>query len=471
MSESHVATRGQIAVPVTVLGGRPMRIPTAGKIHAGIQVLTAAAASNPEIAAIYQQGVRDNISFQKITHLILEQFPQVKRPLVPKNVPWFTVRPEDFPNREIAGQIMALYGEDRGDGLHLYRFPVIFPSDTWQMIMPHELVSWSANDKRYWSEYAADGRTRHCMTFAPAKVHAGSQRVVRTFGGRVKQLREDNGGVCDPECCPQFQLRKCNLSGRFVFYLPGIPSLDAFELSTNSFYAMSRAIERFQAISFMRGGKIAGYLDAKRSTFFITKMLRDVSRIDNDGRPVKSANWIIELEAPVDVAALLADQHDEQILRQADQSMRVLGVQPRVAAGAHAGDDFTQLDAPVGMRPDSEERWLDGSNPGADQANNRHASDPTLVLPEAQDDAGSAGVAKPVGPQTDTSPPDLLAIWLRVQECGIVRADFERFATKTWGSGWHLNPHGRQRVAAELVRFANHPEGLQDKITAVLQHG
>ena len=37
-------------------------------------------------------------------------------PLTPQNVPYFTVRGEDFPNPELARQIMEQYGEDRGDG-------------------------------------------------------------------------------------------------------------------------------------------------------------------------------------------------------------------------------------------------------------------------------------------------------------------------------------------------------------------
>ena len=31
-------------------------------------------------------------------------------PLVPRNVPWFTVRAQDFPNPELATQILALDG-------------------------------------------------------------------------------------------------------------------------------------------------------------------------------------------------------------------------------------------------------------------------------------------------------------------------------------------------------------------------
>lgn len=439
MNHSDIAVRDAQPVPVTLLGHRQKRIPTGGKIHAGIQILTPVAAKDPEIVEIYQQGVSQNLSFQKISQLILDQFPQIKRPLVPKNVPWFTVRPEDFPNREIAGQIMDLYGEDRGEGRRLYKFPVIFPTDTWQVIMPHELVTWSASEKRYWSEYSADGRTRHCMMFAPAKVEAGSKRIIRTFGGRAKQLRPDNNGICDPECCPQFQARQCNLSGRFVFYIPGIKSIDAFELATNSFYSMSRAIERFEALSFMRGGKIGGYLDSNRSTFYITKMLRDVSRIGDDGRPVKTSHWIIELQAPIDVAMLLTNQDDCETLQLADQSEKVLN---GMSHGEYEHDAV--VDAKCGAASGSV-NGIEEDGEGASAVNQN-----------AKNEEGS------------DVPADLRTIWALVSDVGIAQRDFESYAAKIWGSGWHINPRGRARVLDELTRYANHPEGLKDKVESVI---
>ena len=204
-------------------------------------------------------------------------------------------------------------------------FPVIFPADTWQLVMPHELAAWARNDKRYWSEYASDGHTRYCKMYAPVRFDERSQRVVRTFGGRPVQLRPENNGVCDPENCPEFQNRQCNLTGKFIFYIPGIASIDAFVLHTNSFYAMSRAIEHFETISFMRGGRLAGFLDQHRTPFYFSKKLRDVSHIDpKTGQSVRSAHWIIELEAPINVSSLLIQHDDESALHLADQAANIL---------------------------------------------------------------------------------------------------------------------------------------------------
>lgn len=145
-----------LAVP-TLLGQSAMRIPVGGRIRAGIKVLTRKAAEVPEARAIYDAGVSQGQGFEAIEREIVQRCSTLKNPLTPKNVPYFTVRGEDFPNPEVARQIMSLYAEDRGDGVRrLYRFPVVFPADAWQSVMPHELVTWTASERRFWSEYAED---------------------------------------------------------------------------------------------------------------------------------------------------------------------------------------------------------------------------------------------------------------------------------------------------------------------------
>jgi hypothetical protein len=91
---------GPVALP-TLLGngtnGTP-RLPTGGKIRAGIKVLTRRAAEVPRAQAIYEQGLNQGQSFDQIERALAEACPELKSPLVPRNVPWFTVRAQDFPN-------------------------------------------------------------------------------------------------------------------------------------------------------------------------------------------------------------------------------------------------------------------------------------------------------------------------------------------------------------------------------------
>ncbi|MFX8633218.1 hypothetical protein ABTM26_19720, partial [Acinetobacter baumannii] len=81
---------------------------------------TRKAAQHPKARSIYEKGVGDGLSFDAIERAITEAVPGLDKPLVPRNVPWFTVRESDFANGELARQIMQAFGEDRGEGRHLY---------------------------------------------------------------------------------------------------------------------------------------------------------------------------------------------------------------------------------------------------------------------------------------------------------------------------------------------------------------
>lgn len=431
--DKQIQTAVARVMPATVLGQRATRIPIGGKIRAGIKVLTRAAAGNPRVQALYDEGVAQQASFEEIGQQITSAFPELKAPLVPKNVAWFTVRPGDFPNPAIATQILDAYGEDRGDGVkRLYRFPVVFPADSWQAVMPHELAAWNRSEKRYWSEYSPDGHTRYCRMHAPVKIDQVSRRPIRTFGGRPTQLRPENNGLCDPEHCPEFQNRLCNLSGRFIFYIPGIRSLDAIELQTNSFYALSRAIERFETIAFMRGGRLSGFLDRQRTPFYLTKKLRDVSHIDpRTGQPVRTAHWIIELEAPVDVTALLP-QDELSTLRQADDAVRLL-----------QGESIEPAEFPQPA-------------PG-DAQTPTHESEPPVTTATARterrdepSEAKATSKDKPDG--------ELAAIYAVASSYGVDQQRLDAYADWHWGAGWRRNAGGRNRLLAQLRQYEAQPE-------------
>lgn len=398
--------------PPTLLGQQPARIPTGGKIRAGIKVLTRKAAEKAQARALYEQGVANGQSFDQIERAIAAVLPELKSPLVPRNVAWFTVRPQDFCNPEMAGQILGRYGEDRGEGHRLYRFPVVFPADAWQSVMPHELACWGAHDKRYWSQYSSDGRVRHCMTHAAIPLDAGGLRTQRLFGGRKTVPRAERGGLCDPESCAEYQRRECNLTGRFLFFIPGIRSIAAFELHTNSFYAMNAAIGKFETLAFMRGGKLSGFLDREGSSFFLSKRLMEVSHIDERGKAVRVPQWIIELEAPVDVTALLRHaEDDEATLAQARFASQVL-------EGA--------------------------GSPPAEPSNDEQTGS---TVPDA------------LG-----GPPMLDQLLEKVQTQGIDPQRYLAFADQRWGAGWKLNPRGRARAWDELERYRNDPDGYRDRI-------
>lgn len=206
---------------------------------------------------------------------------------------------------------------------------------------------------------------------------------------------------------------QCNLTGRFVFFVPGIRSVSAFELSTNSFYAMNAAIQKFETVGFLRGGRISGFLDRQNTTFFLSKKLMDVPHIDDNGRAVRVPQWIIDLEAPVDVTALLRDNEDEQTaIVEAEISNRVL----EGGAAVVVEEARTEIE---------------------------------VVRQEAE----------PVHGQ-----PSLEQLLMRARTYGIDEAQYQSYANARWGRGWKINPHGRRRAWDELERYQNDPEGYRDKI-------
>lgn len=449
-----VVQGGALAIP-TLLGRAASRIPVAGRIRAGIKVLTKHAAQQLRAREIYEEGVAAGKGFETIERLLAQALPDLKNPLVPKNVPYFTVRGEDFPNPEVARQIMELYGEEKGDGVRrLYRFPVIFPADAWQTVMPHELVAWTANERRFWSEYSEDGATRHCMTHAPVPVDANGRRAIRIWGGRKKMHRTDNGGLCDPESCREYQEKKCNLSGRFIFFIPGVKSISAFELPTNSFYAMNAAIQRFQTIGFMRGGRISGFLDGKHTPFYISKRLVDVPRIDDEGRAVRTSQWLIELEAPVDVTALL--RSDDGLDAAEARAGEAASVLDGSAAGrvVRAATDVDQVIDAEPRRETPTTADTQGQRPSTSRGN--PASEAKAAATPARDGATA-------------NPADELArVVGAASALGVSAERFERYADKRWGQGWKMNANGRKRALDEVTGFKSDGDGFRAKVDAEL---
>jgi len=299
----------------TVLGERQVHIQTSGKIRPGIMRLTRAGAEDPRAVAAYEAGVAAGKSFEEVARDVkaaLGLGDGQRAPMTPQNTPYFTCRRGDFTSPEIADRIMEQYAEDRGDGPHLYRFPVVFPVDSWQAVLPHELAAYTQRERRYWSEYH-DG-VRYCMQKAPLQKDEHAKRYKRTFGGRPSVLRDWNGGRCDPDQCPEYQAhpQQCRLTGRILFNIHGIPG-NPLEMRTNSFYAMQGIRQQLELMMYMRG-RIAGLFNGKPG-FYLTKRQEEVSMLDLEkGVPTKVKQWITVLETTADLTLLLTapeDEHDE----------------------------------------------------------------------------------------------------------------------------------------------------------------
>ena len=383
----------------SILGERQVRIPVGGKIRGGIKALTQAAAKHPKAKAIYDAGVAAGKAFGVIEKELIAACGFERSPLTPKNVPYFTARASDFSMPEIADAIMDLYGEDRGEGRHLYRFPVIFPTDSWQAIMPHGLKHYSRSELLHWSEYGTDG-ARYCMQRAAVTMDPKSKRAHRTFGGRQAVMRPENSGLCAPDKCPEYQARQCNLSGAFLFYIPGAPGAAAIELPNPSFPSMKQARQTWGVVSVMRAGHISGTIDGK-PIFYLAKEQREVSMIDPEtGKAKKVKQWLIELVADIDMTRILIAAERPALL----------------AAGAEAAHALEN-------QADEE---LDGDETGEPAV--------TIQPPES--------LPAPV-PQAAVETPEVAAIKEArrklMESLGFLGLDvnvFNAYAVRTWGDTW-----------------------------------
>ena len=429
----------------TVLGERQARIPVGGRIRAGVKVLTSAATKGPkgkQAQQIYDRGVRAGASWDDIEKALRDKCGFDRSPLTPRNVPYFTVRRSDFQVPETADAIMDQYAEPDEDGVpRLYRFPVIFATDNWQANMPHALKAYTRSELLYWSEYDQDG-TRRCYTRAQVQVDQRNRRAKahRPYGGRPVVLRQDNGGVCDPNSCPEYQNRQCTLSGSLLFFIPGVPGTSAIELPTTSFYALQQARQKMEMVAFLRGGRISGTHQGA-PIFFITKTQQEVPMIDPEtGKAKRVRQYLVTLEADIDMTSVFQAAEHQQLedARQAGGAA--------AAALEHRRDIEDELDGQGEPLPADEpppQEWAEDEAPEQDEG-------PEPVTGELVDDEPGAGDP---GPQDDDKAQvrDLRAqAFQLVEQVGIVPDVFNRWAIEEQGQAWARNADGLHWAVQQL---------------------
>ncbi|MBK6974671.1 MAG: hypothetical protein IPH26_17620 [Sterolibacteriaceae bacterium] len=475
---------GLPALP-SVLGDKRYSCQTGGKVRPGIKVLTKAAQKIEAARRLYDEGVEAGQSFDDIEARIRAAVPNLDRsPLTPRNVPYFTVRGSDFAMPEIARQIMSKYAEDRGDGiLRLYRFPVVFASDSLLDVMPHKLEAYGSGSIKFWSDFSADGSERYCMTFAPVR-KASSGRAIRVFGGRKHQLREANEGRCDPENCPEYQNRQCNVKGRIIFYIPGITRVAPLELPTNSLYGLDAVRETLRQIAAMRGGRFSGFLQGQEA-FWLTKKLAEVPHIDEEGRAVRVEQWIIGLEVMIDPTRLLGAPQ-EQILADGERAASILtGNAERIddrtdpsfvaeKTAALVTDDDAVLsegrDATAPVPPDGDDGDGDVGAPIERDVPAPYTQQAPVRTPQQAAPTRPASTASPRPPNgTATQATDgVAAVTAQAQGIGVDAGKYIQFAGKRWGPGWSKNPNGLKRACEELESYRGDPAALTERIDAEL---
>lgn len=270
-----------------------------GKIRPGIMVLTKAAQKNEKAVEIYRDGVAKRLKYSEIEKQISDET-GLAHPMYPRNTEYFSVAASDFGMPEIAEKILAMYGEDRGEGIRLYRFPVVFHSDDLNEIYPNEFKRYGGKPS-YESFYDMEG-IRKCRYLPEIVQEEGASRKV------VQRLRREKivRGICNPAQCPEFCCGECKFRGHLRFYIPGITTLGLIEMSSTSSYAAEAIWGDLQRILELIG-TIPRYNPANpdQNIFWITKKQETRSYIDENNRQRTGLQWVPSLQAEIDMGKVL----------------------------------------------------------------------------------------------------------------------------------------------------------------------
>jgi hypothetical protein len=450
----------------SVVEERALRPPVIGHIRPGIKVLTSKARANNRAVEIYNDMVAAGDSFDTIGKVI-ESKCNLKNALAPKNTPYFTCRRSDFTNPDVADEILRLYGEDRGEGLRLYRFPVLFAFNDWMQNLPNQMAVYGTNGRKFFSQYERDG-IRYCMTYAKMERDQRAQRAVRHFGGRTVIRRQDEAipdGICDPEQCPQYQARHCNLSASFIFAVPDIKGLGLIDLPTNSIYVLQKAYSAMQTVQLARG-KLTG------TRFWITKREFDITRINENGEAVRARQLLTVLDADIDIGALL-DGADDAVpaIEAAGQAVALLEAGGNVVP---IGGGFPVAAAADGTRGESS---VDDSDPMPDQLASGHqqpaqgasGAEPGSAhtnAPSSQTDGSATGVVETLADKLDRMSDLLKRLGLSAENR---KEDFRVFAHTTYGRGWVERPQDVDSMNERLEQALTDRAALDREIAATRQ--
>ena len=462
------------------------KINTVGKIRPGIKILKRAVANNPKAIAIYNEELRKGNGFTGAEKELEKA--GFKNALVPHNEAFFSVWRHEFPDPTLADRILEAYGEQRGDDpvKRLYRFPIMFYHLSANEIIDGSLQCFKSGGIKFWSEYKADG-TRVCMMKQKPPVSQQTQRVVRTFGGRKNILRPENGGICDPENCPEYQNMECSERFQILGYIPGVcKASDLLGIPTGSYYSTDHMRQVIQQVASVCGGEIP--LRIQRGTqgnplFWISKHWEEVVRIDDRGEPKKQGQWLIHLDADIELA-LLMDIHDAfNRASSATQAYKVLAgnvvdINATPAAITHAPAETPENFLRQGIREKemvaaSDEAWDDRAL-GADEKYVAVVKWDQISVPtEPSVENASEPACAPSAPATERQMISALrktAVGL-CNQIGVDATLFAAYATNKFGEGWGARAVSLKLAVAELEDVINrdYAEQYADDLKSIVE--
>lgn len=305
---------------VATLLGPIFRLPRAGVIRPGIKVLKKGCSEQEK--GIYISMAAEGATWDEIGQ-ILGSDKQGRSKLIPTNVDYFTVKPEDCKNSDDVSRLHDLYADSDGK---IRSLPVWFPVNEWYNIIPHGLrVFGKQVGLKFHSHFKerrdeGDSVTGYCRVCRfPLPVVQGK----RIFGGRKRGERP-----CEPDNCPEYQKGECKFGGVIQCYIPGVKGVGVWLIPTTSWYSLSNIKSTLEIVASVTGGRIAGLISGK-PVFRIRKAADKVSMINTDsGSAQKVEQELIYLDVDVDMTELADYYEKSQVLGRGISASQLLSTQP-----------------------------------------------------------------------------------------------------------------------------------------------
>jgi Recombination directionality factor-like len=294
MSNLKSILREKIAQKATV----EAQLPISGIVRMGLRRITPKAMSNPTVLKLYEQALTGDITMKQAEVEALKL--GVKNPFYPTNTQHFNIHPLEVEGgRATVEYLISNYGEDRGEGLKIYRFPVIFPD------VPNGIdgvfkskFEVHQGPTKYSSEYTDAGQ-RICVYRAPIDVSQQSKR--KKFVAREKKVR----GPCDPATCSEFAAGACRFTGTLHFYIPGVSGSGTWILKTGSTNAAEDVFLRLDDLYTRCKGRLPNFTPEGNPVFALTKKLKTMKYFDESGVERKADQWVLSLETVIDMSKLM----------------------------------------------------------------------------------------------------------------------------------------------------------------------
>lgn len=266
------------------------RIPTSGRIKAGIQIPYGVAAKQKDLVEAYNEGVSLGASFDDIKKHMQAIPGCPKTPLRPTNPAYFRAIQDDFDTPGAAQKLLDLYGEQRrGDpAKRIYTFPIAFATEDFDEVFIESFEAWKASGCTNWSEVVPGNPNMQCMTRKEAEK---SQR--QRWGGReIVSVRD-----CEPNRCEKFLSGACVHWGSLLGYIDQIEGAGPIECKFRSIYAAMGIMQTLDLVR--RGlGHISGTHEGQ-PIFWVSKVLKNISRINPlSGKPERADHWLVRLSTP-----------------------------------------------------------------------------------------------------------------------------------------------------------------------------